>query len=129
MATKVTFRPNNIRTTSTNDKSVFQSPKCDLTDLRRLSTFNSINGDMHPTLKKGLLAKIGFVHTGQNIIKCDACGFEIELSTPMGDLIEEHMNQSPECQFVLNSNDIYTKNGMKTIFIVISLNMNIFHVF
>jgi hypothetical protein len=75
MAIKTMCASNNARTTM-SDKASFQKPRYELSELRRLSTFKSKDGDIHPTVTKGFLAKIGFFHTGNsNMIKCEACNF------------------------------------------------------
>lgn len=130
MATKVLSSSNNVQKTTMSDKSAFKKPRYELSELRRLSTFNSKDNDMHPTVTKGLLAKIGFFHTGQgNKIKCEDCDFEVESSTSASDLIEKHMNQTPQCRFILSNSEFYSKNSMLIIFCVDRQNINIFHAY
>jgi len=102
MAIKCAASPNNSQTKTALTELIFQ-------DVRRLSTFSSKIEAIHRTLTKGLLAKLGFYHVGiGNIVKCEGCGFETELSVSDKDLFEGHMKESPECQFVLKQKDIAT---------------------
>lgn len=95
---------------STSPKSIkkpIQLNKSNLDDVRRLSTFSAIEEDIHRTLTKGLLAKLGFSYiSARNTIKCDGCDFESNLSVSDRDLVDAHMNESPECVFVSKRKDI-----------------------
>jgi hypothetical protein len=74
---------------------------------------------MHPTLSKGFLAKNGFRYKdAENKAICEACDFEIELSISASDLIGKHMEQSPECQFVVNRSEIFPATSMLLMFLI-----------
>lgn len=119
MATKFISSLNNVQQTTLSDETTFQNLQSAKAELRRLATFRSTNNNIHPTLTKGLLAKNGFYRTGtDNKVQCEACGFEIESSISHTDLIEKHINQSPQCQFVLNRKDVIPANGMSLIFFI-----------
>jgi hypothetical protein len=118
MATKFISPLNNVQATTLLDESKFQRLQTTIAELRRLSTFRSKNSNIHSTLSKGLLAKIGFYQTDiENRVQCEACGFEIESTVSDSDLIENHKNESPECPFVLDRKDIFSANGMFTHFL------------
>lgn len=130
MATKLISSLNNVHKSTVSNESTVQDFQTSRAELRRLATFRSKNDNIHSTLSKGLLAKIGFSYTGiENKVKCEACGFEIELSVSDIDLIEQHMTQSPACQFVLDRKDFFAANSMLLIFLVNRLKLNIFHIY
>jgi hypothetical protein len=110
MATEIISTPNNVQNTTLSNGLAFKNLQSTLSELRRLSTFRLKNDNMHPTLSKGLLSKIGFVYLGiENKAQCEGCGFEIELSNSDSDLFELHIQQSPECPFVLNYSDVFSR--------------------
>jgi hypothetical protein len=96
--------------TTTSPCQLFQSLK---PELRRLASFQTWTNDIHPNISKGLLAKAGFTYTGKNEkVRCETCGLEIESWTPDMDPNREHMEQSSQCQFVLENSDLFPKNGL-----------------
>ena len=105
--------PSNTRDAAEADKSNGRKWNSKLDEIRRLATFSSKNVNIHSTFSKGLLAKMGFIHTNEaDTIHCDGCGFTIELSTSVNDLIEKHLQYNSECLFISNNIEIYANRGM-----------------
>jgi hypothetical protein len=119
MATKIVHASNNAQKTTLSHEPAARKLQGAIPELRRLVTFRSRNANMHPTLSKGLLAKIGFCYKdAENKAICEDCGFEIELLISVSDLIEKHMEQSPECQFVVNRSEIFPATSMLLMFLI-----------
>lgn len=120
MAIKCTLSSSNGgHMTTLSNEPICQDLQSRNAELRRLSTFCSRNHSMHPTLLKGVLAKHGFRYTGiENLMECEACGFECELSMSDRDLSQGHIQASPECQFALIQRDSFSTDRTKHIFII-----------
>jgi len=119
MATKLIPSLSSLHKSTMSNGPTLQNLESQRAELCRLATFREKNDNIHPTLSKGLLAKIGFYYTGiENKVKCEACDFEIELSVSDTDLIEQHIKRSPQCQFALDRKDFFVENGMLLIFLV-----------
>lgn len=103
----------NTRDATESDKSIGRKHNPKLDELRRLATFSSKNGNIHSTFSKGLLAKMGFIHTNEaDTIQCEGCGFTTELKISPSDLIEKHLQHNSECLFISNNIEIYANRGM-----------------
>ena len=104
---------NNARNTTVSDQTNRQKCTSMKTDLGRLSTFASINGDIHSTLSKGVLANMGFIYAkDDNIIQCVDCGFTSELSVCVDELIEKHLKHNDKCPSILNVDNVYRRKGI-----------------
>jgi len=86
-------------------------------DLCRLATFRPWKTNTQCNVSPALLAKVGFSYTGKgDKVRCDACDLEIDSWKPGMDPKQEHMERSPQCPFVLNQQDIFSKNGISSLF-------------
>lgn len=82
-------------------------------DLYRLATFRLWKTNTQSNVSPALLAKVGFQYTGKgDKVRCDACGLEVDSWKTGMDPKQEHMERSPNCSFVLNQQEIFSKNGI-----------------
>jgi hypothetical protein len=113
MATAIDSPSSNTQMTALSHKSELLISKYLITELRRLSSFQSLKEILHPSLCKGLLAKLGLYYSKiENKIKCEACDFEIDSSLLNINILDLHMEKNPECQFVLNHRNLCPKTGI-----------------
>jgi hypothetical protein len=86
-------------------------------DLWRLATFRPWKSNTQSNISPALLSKVGFVYTGKgDKVRCDACGLEIDSWKPGMDPKQEHMERSPQCPFVLDQQEMFSKNGILALF-------------
>ena len=82
-------------------------------DLYRLSTFRLWRTNTQSRVSSVALSKYGFSYTDENDkVRCDTCGLEIDSWQPGMNPKQEHMERSPQCPFVLERTELFTKNGI-----------------
>ncbi|CAF0976949.1 unnamed protein product, partial [Rotaria sordida] len=80
-------------------------------DLCRLATFRQWRTNTQSNVSPAVLAKVGFSYTGKgDKVQCDACGLEIDNWKTGMDPKQEHINRRPDCPFVLDQHEIFSKN-------------------
>ena len=81
-------------------------------ELYRLSTYRPWRSNTHSHLSPAILSKAGFSYTGKaDRVKCETCDLEIESWTTDMDPIQEHMEQRPNCPYVVSRKDFFVKKG------------------
>ncbi|CAF4120500.1 unnamed protein product [Rotaria socialis] len=94
-------------------------------DLYRLATFRTWKNNTQCIVSPAVLTKVGFAYTGKgDKVRCEACGLEIENWKPGMDPKQEHMMQKPECPFVLDQQELFSKNDQPVSFIKSAINQN-----
>ncbi|CAF2371742.1 unnamed protein product [Rotaria sp. Silwood2] len=100
----------NVSSNSTN-RTVLRLQRRVKPDLCRLATFRQWKTNTQSNVSPAVLAKVGFSYTGKgDKVRCDACGLEIDNWKTGMDPKQEHMKRRPECQFVLDQHEIFSKN-------------------
>ncbi|CAF2973255.1 unnamed protein product [Rotaria sp. Silwood2] len=106
----------NVSSNSTN-RTVLRLQRRVKPDLCRLATFRQWKTNTQSNVSPAVLAKVGFSYTGKgDKVRCDACGLEIDNWKTGMDPKQEHMKRRPECQFVLDQHEIFSKNGILSLF-------------
>lgn len=81
-------------------------------DLYRLSTFREWRANTDCRVSSAVLSKVGFTYTGKgDLVRCETCGLEIDSWKTGMDPKQEHLERSPQCEFVLNERDLFSKTG------------------
>jgi hypothetical protein len=102
---------------NSSNRTVLRQIRRSKPDLYRLSTFRSWKTNTECNVSPAILAKVGFYYTGKgDKVRCDACGLEIDSWKPGMDPKQEHIERSSECPFVLDQHEIFSKNGIFTLF-------------
>ncbi|CAF0969056.1 unnamed protein product [Adineta ricciae] len=79
-------------------------------DLCRLASFRQWKSNTQCNISAALLSKVGFSYTGQgDKVRCEACKLEIDSWKPGMDPRQEHMERSPQCPFVLEQSELFSK--------------------
>lgn len=82
-------------------------------DLCRLATFRSWKTNTQSNVSPVLLSKVGFSYSGKNDkVRCEYCELEIDNWKSGMDPKQEHMERRPQCPFVLNQQEIFSRNGI-----------------
>ena len=111
MAIGLQSAQNNVSSKSTSSSN-FRPLRRIKPDLYRLSTFRLWKTNTQCNVSPAVLSKVGFSYTGKgDNVRCDTCGLEIDSWKAGMDPKQEHMERSPQCQFVLNERDLFKKNG------------------
>lgn len=98
-------------TTNSSNRTVLRQIRRTKPDLYRLATFRLWKTNTQSNVSPALLAKVGFSYTGKgDKVRCDACSLEIDSWKPGMDPKQEHMERSPECSFVVNQQELFSKN-------------------
>lgn len=113
------FSLDNTRNTTIADSSHSAKLTSNMREIRRLSTFASMGGDIHLSIPKGRLARMGFkLNKATNTIICEDCDFTSELSICEDDLIEKHLQHNPQCSFILNFAELHSRMGIVLLILV-----------
>lgn len=92
------------------DRNSLRRPK---SDLYRLATFRQWRSNTNMRISAAVLAKVGFSYTGESDrVRCETCKLEIDRWMPGMDPKEEHMTRSPQCPFVKDQTELFSKNGI-----------------
>lgn len=82
-------------------------------DLCRLASFKTWKTNTNCIISPAVLAKVGFYYTGKgDLVRCESCNIEIDSWKPGMDPKQEHMERSPQCPFVLDQQELFSKNGI-----------------
>ena len=112
MAIAIHNGPQNMSSNSSN-RTVLRQIRRTKPDLYRLATFRQWKTNTQCNVSPALLAKVGFSYTGKgDKVRCDACSLEIDSWKPGMDPKQEHMERNPQCPFVLDQSEIFSKNGI-----------------
>jgi hypothetical protein len=102
-----------VVSTSSSTRTSLRHIRRQKPELYRLSTFRQWKTNTHCNVSPAVLSKMGFTYTGKSDrVRCEICGLEIDSWKPGMDPKQEHMERSPQCQFVLEQSDMFTKNGI-----------------
>ncbi|CAF3870910.1 unnamed protein product [Rotaria magnacalcarata] len=92
-------------------------------DLYRLATFRTWKTNTQCIVSPAVLTKVGFAYTGKgDKVRCEACGLEIDNWKPGMDPKQEHIMQKPECPFVLDQHELFSKTDQPISFMKPAIN-------
>lgn len=109
MITTVQNGKQSIRTKTTN--VIARQIRRTRPDLYRLASFRTWKDNTLSIISPVVLAKVGFSYTGKDDrVKCESCNLEIDSWKSGMDPKQEHMERSPQCSFVLNQQELFSRN-------------------
>jgi hypothetical protein len=87
-------------------------------DLFRLATFHTWMSNTQCSISPALFAKVGFHYTKiDDRVRCSTCGLEVDSWKTGMDPKQVHIERSPQCPFVLQQTELFTRNGMECSFV------------
>ena len=107
---------NHIVSSNSSNRIALRQLRRTKPDLWRLATFRLWKNNTQSNISPALLSKVGFCYTGKgDKVRCDACSLEIDSWKPGMDPKQEHMERSPQCPFVQDQQEMFSKNGILTL--------------
>ena len=98
---------------NSSNRTVLRQLRRSKPDLCRLATFRQWKANTQCNVSPAVLSKVGFSYTGKgDRVRCDTCELEIDSWKSGMDPKQEHMERSPECPFVKNQAELFSKNGI-----------------